>query len=193
LQREIVSVGTRDGEFGIDEHPRADTTRETLARLKPAFRPAGTVTAGNASGLNDGAALVLVASEAAMKRHGLTARARVVAATAVGCDPAMMGLGPVAAIRRLGEETGWRLEEVDAIEINEAFAVQVLGCARELGLDRRKLNQRGGGIALGHPIGCSGARIVVTLLHLMEDLNLRRGIASLCVGGGMGVAVAFER
>ena len=193
LQRETVGVRTSEGVFGTDEHPRADTTRETLARLKPAFRPAGTVTAGNASGLNDGAALVLVASEAAMKRHGLTARARVVAATAVGCDPAMMGLGPVAAIRRLCDETGWRLDEVNAVEINEAFAVQVLGCARELGLDQKKLNQRGGGIALGHPIGCSGARIVVTLLHLMEDLDLRRGIASLCVGGGMGVAVAIER
>jgi acetyl-CoA C-acetyltransferase len=104
-----------------------------------------------------------------------------------------MGLGPVAAIQQLCAETGWRLDEVDAVEVNEAFAVQVLGCARELSLDLKKLNQRGGGIALGHPIGCSGARIVVTLLHLMEDLDLHRGIAALCVGGGMGVAVALER
>lgn len=193
FQREITALPTRDGPVSVDEHPRADTTKERLAQLPPAFRPNGTVTAGNASGLNDGAALMLLASEAAVKRHGLAPRARIVAGTAVGCDPATMGLGPVAAIRRLLAETGWQLADVDAFEINEAFAVQVLGCARELTLDPAKLNQRGGGIALGHPIGCSGARIVVTLLHLMEDQNLRRGIASLCVGGGMGVAVAIER
>jgi acetyl-CoA C-acetyltransferase len=193
LQREIVPIRTRDGETATDEHPRADSTREKLAQLKPSFRANGTVTAGNASGLNDGAALVLVASEAALRRHSITARARIVAATAVGCAPATMGLGPVAAIQQLCAETGWRLDDVDAVEINEAFAVQVLGCARELALDLRKLNQRGGGIALGHPIGCSGARIVVTLLHLMDDLDLRRGIAALCVGGGMGVAIALER
>ena len=193
FQREIVSVNTLDGEIAADEHPRADTTRGKLALLKPAFRVDGTVTAGNASGLNDGAALVLVADEVGLRRHSLPARARIVAATAVGCDPAMMGLGPVAAIRQVCAETGWRLDEVDAVEINEAFAAQVLGCARELSLDVGKLNRRGGAIALGHPIGCSGARILVTLLHLMEDLNLRRGIASLCVGGGMGVAIALER
>ena len=193
LQREIVPIRTRDGAIATDEHPRADSTREKLAQLKPSFRANGTVTAGNASGLNDGAALVLVASEAALRRHSITARARIVAATAVGCAPATMGLGPVAAIQQLCAETGWRLDDVDAVEINEAFAVQVLGCARELALDLRKLNQRGGGIALGHPIGCSGARIVVTLLHLLDDLDLRRGIAALCVGGGMGVAIALER
>ena len=193
LQREIVAIRTREGEIATDEHPRADTTREKLAQLKSSFRANGTVTAGNASGLNDGAALVLVASEAALRRHSIAARARIVAATAVGCDPATMGLGPVAAIQQLCAETGWRLDEIDAVEINEAFAVQVLGCARALELDSKKLNQRGGGIALGHPIGCSGARIVVTLLHLMEDRDLRRGIAALCVGGGMGVAVALER
>lgn len=193
FQREIVAVKTREGSIAADEHPRADTTLEKLAQLKPAFRPTGTVTAGNASGINDGAALVLVANQAAVKLHGLQPRARIVAVTAVGCDPATMGLGPVAAIRRLCEETGWKLDEVGAIEINEAFAVQALGCARELGLDIAKLNQRGGGIALGHPIGCSGARVLVTLLHLMEDLGLKRGIASLCVGGGMGIAMAVER
>lgn len=193
LQREIVAIRTREGEIATDEHPRANTTREKLALLKPSFRAKGTVTAGNASGLNDGAALVLMASEAALMRHSIAARARIVAATAVGCDPATMGLGPVAAIQQLCAETGWRLDEVGAVEINEAFAVQVLGCARALELDSKKLNQRGGGIALGHPIGCSGARIVVTLLHLMEDLDLHRGIAALCVGGGMGVAVALER
>ncbi len=193
FRREIVAIKTREGEITNDEHPRADTTLEKLSQLKPAFRSTGTVTAGNASGINDGVALVLVANEAAVKQHSLQPRARIVASTAVGCDPATMGLGPVGAIRRLCEETGWKLEEVDAIEINEAFAVQALGCARELGLDLSKLNQRGGGIALGHPIGCSGARVLVTLLHLMEDLNLKRGIASLCVGGGMGIAMAIER
>jgi acetyl-CoA C-acetyltransferase len=193
FRREIVPIATPDGEIASDEHPRADATREKLALLKPAFRSHGTVTAGNASGINDGAALVLVANPTALARHQLTPRARLVAATAIGCDPALMGLGPVTAIRRLCSETGWKLAEVDAIELNEAFAVQVLGCVQELGLDLGKVNQRGGGIALGHPIGCTGARIVVSLLHLMEDLNLRRGIASLCVGGGMGVALAIER
>ena len=193
FQREIVPLKTREGDIVTDEHPRADTTLEKLAQLKPAFRPTGTVTAGNASGINDGAALVLVASEAAARQHFLQPRARLVAATAVGCDPATMGLGPVGAIRKLCEETGWKLDEVEAIEINEAFAAQTLGCAKQLRLDLARLNQRGGGIALGHPIGCSGARVLVTLLHLMEDLNLGRGIASLCVGGGMGIAMAIER
>jgi acetyl-CoA C-acetyltransferase len=135
----------------------------------------------------------LVANDEAVKRNGLQPRARLVAAAAVGCDPAMMGLGPVHAIRRLCEETGWTLDEIDAVEINEAFAVQALACAQELKLDFEKLNQRGGAIALGHPIGCSGARVLVTLLHILEDRKLRRGIAALCVGGGMGIAVAIER
>ncbi len=193
FQREIVPIGTREGSVTADEHPRADTTLEKLAQLKPAFRPTGTVTAGNASGVNDGAALVLVASQASVRQYSLPARARIVAATAVGCDPATMGLGPVGAIRKLCEEAGWKLGDVDAIEINEAFAAQVLGCARELRLDMAKLNQRGGGIALGHPIGCSGARVLVTLLHILEDLKLKRGIASLCAGGGMGIALGVER
>lgn len=193
FRREIVPLKTADGVVEADEHPRADTTLEKLAKLKPAFRPNGTVTAGNASGINDGAALGLVANEAAVKQHGLEPRARIIAATSVGCDPAMMGLGPVHAIRRLLEETGWKLNEVDAVEINEAFAAQALACAQELKLDFEKLNQRGGAIALGHPVGCSGARVLVTLLHILEDQKLRRGIAALCVGGGMGIAVAIER
>ena len=193
LQREIVNVKTPEGDIAADEHPRGDTTLEKLAKLKPAFRPNGTVTAGNASGINDGAALVLVASDAAVSQHGFTSRARIVGATAVGCDPALMGLGPIGAIRRLCEETGWNLADVDAIEINEAFAVQTLACAQELKIDHEKLNQRGGAIALGHPVGASGARVLVTLLHLMEDKGLKRGIASLCVGGGMGIAMAIER
>ena len=191
--REIVAVTGRDGAITQDEHPRADTTIETLAKLMPAFRKDGTVTAGNASGINDGAAMVLLASDDAVRAHGFTSRARIVASIAVGCDPAVMGLGPVAAIRKLCDITGWELGDVDAIEINEAFAAQVLGCVKELGADIEKLNQRGGAIALGHPIGASGARVLVTLLHLMEDKSLRRGIASLCIGGGMGIAMALER
>jgi acetyl-CoA C-acetyltransferase len=191
--REIAPVQAGDKFVDKDEHPRPDTTLEKLAALKPAFQSDGTVTAGNASGINDGAALLLVASGAAAARHDLKPRARIVAASAVGCDPALMGLGPIGAIRQLCAETGWRLDEADAVEINEAFAAQTLACARELNLDPGRLNRRGGAIALGHPIGCSGARVLVTLLHLMEDLHLARGIAALCVGGGMGVAMAIER
>ncbi len=188
LSREILPAG----ELTEDEHPRADTTVESLAKLKPAFRKDGTVTAGNASGINDGAALALLASEDAVSRHGLKPRARIIASAAVGCDPALMGLGPVGAIRKVCTQTGWSLDEIDAIEINEAFAVQALGCAKELNLDTTKLNPRGGAIALGHPIGASGARVLVTLLHHLEDHGLRRGIASLCIGGGMGIAMAVE-
>lgn len=189
LSREIIPIG----DVTEDEHPRADTTADSLAKLKPAFRKDGTVTAGNASGINDGAALVLLASEDAVSRHGLTPRARIIASAAVGCDPALMGLGPVDAIKKLCTLTGWNLNEVDAIEINEAFAVQALGCIKELNLDPTKLNPRGGAIALGHPLGASGARVLITLLHHMEDHHLRRGIASLCIGGGMGIALAIER
>jgi acetyl-CoA C-acetyltransferase len=189
LSREIISAG----DLTEDEHPRADATLESLAKLKPAFRKDGTVTAGNASGINDGAALTLLANEEAVSRHGLKPRARIIACAAVGCDPALMGLGPVAAIRKVCVQTGWSLDQVDAIEINEAFAVQTLGCVKELGLDTAKVNPRGGAIALGHPIGASGARVLVTLLHHLEDHGLSRGIASLCIGGGMGIAMAIER
>lgn len=189
LSREIIPAG----DLTEDEHPRADTTVESLAKLKPAFRKDGTVTAGNASGINDGAALVLVAGEDAVSRHGLKPRARIIATAAVGCDPAVMGLGPVGAIRKVCAQTGWNLGEVDVIEINEAFAAQTIGCVKELGLDTAKLNPRGGAIALGHPIGASGARVLITLLHHLEDHDLKRGIASLCIGGGMGIAMAVER
>ena len=189
LSREIIPAG----DLTEDEHPRADTTVESLAKLKPAFRKDGTVTAGNASGINDGAAFALLASEDAVSRHGLKPRARIIASAAVGCDPALMGLGPVGAIRKVCSQTGWNLDEVDAIEINEAFAAQVLGCNRALNIETVKLNPRGGAIALGHPIGASGARVLVTLLHHREDHGLRRGIASLCIGGGMGIALAIER
>ncbi len=188
LNREIIPAG----DLTEDEHPRADTSVESLSKLKPAFRKDGTVTAGNASGINDGAALALLASEEAVSRHGLKPRARIIASAAVGCDPALMGLGPVGAIRKVCAQTGWNLDEIDAFEINEAFAVQALGCVKELGLDTAQLNPRGGAIALGHPIGASGARVLVTLLHHLEDHGLRRGIASLCIGGGMGITMAVE-
>jgi acetyl-CoA C-acetyltransferase len=191
--REVVAIPTREGLIGVDEHPRPETTEEALAKLKPAFRPEGSVTAGNASGINDGAAMVLLAGEEAVARFGLESRARVVASAVVGCDPGLMGLGPVEAIRGVCGRAGWALDEVEAIEINEAFAVQTLGCAHLLRIDPERLNRRGGAIALGHPIGASGARVLTTLLHLMEDEGLHRGIASLCIGGGMGIAMALER
>ena len=193
FKREIVAMTTGQGRCERDEHPRSGITLEKLATLKPAFREKGTVTAGNSSGINDGAALVLLASAEAMKRHALSSRARVVGAQSIGCDPSMMGLGPVAAVQALCDELSWNLSEVPAVEINEAFAAQALACIRELGLRENQVNLRGGAIALGHPIGCSGARILVTLLHLLEDRGWQRGIASLCVGGGMGIALAVER
>lgn len=193
LTREIVPVQGTEGALIADEAPRPDTSADKLARLQPVFRRDGTVTAGNASSLADGAALMLLANDESRVRHGLTPRARIVGAVEVGCDPATMGLGPVAAIRRLLEETGWARDSVDHFEINEAFSAQVIGCARQLDLDASRLNVRGGAIALGHPLGASGARVLVTLLHTLEDRGARRGIAALCVGGGMGVAVAIER
>lgn len=193
FRRELICITTKDGTVTDDEHPRADATTEKLAQLKPAFRKDGSVTAGNSSGINDGAAMLLLAGDTAVRQSSLHSRARIVGSTAVGCDPAMMGLGPVHAIRKLVAEIGWTLAEVDAVEINEAFAVQALACISELKLRSDQVNQRGGAIALGHPIGASGARVLVTLLHIMEDKNLTRGIASLCIGGGMGIAMAVER
>lgn len=193
FQREIVSLQSKAAEILEDEHPRADTTAEGLAKLKPAFRSQGSVTAGNASGINDGASMVLLASDDALEKYSLTSKARLVATHSVGCDPGTMGLGPVEAIRGVCKKAGWSLEEVEAFEINEAFAAQTLGCAKLLGLDLDRLNQRGGAIALGHPIGASGARVLTTLLHLMEDKGYRKGVASLCIGGGMGIAAAIER
>jgi acetyl-CoA acetyltransferase family protein len=187
--REIVPVG----EVEADEHPRPNTTLEKLQSLAPAFDKEGTITAGNASGINDGAATVLLTNDTALAGHGLESRARIIGATALGCDPARFGLGPVGAVQLLCEQAGWDLAGVDAVEINEAFAVQTLACARVLGLSDAQLNPRGGAIALGHPIGASGARILVTLLHHLEDTNTKRGIATLCVGGGMGIAMAIER
>ncbi len=193
FESEIVPIKVREGLIERDEHIRPDTTAEKLAALKPAFRKDGSVTAGNSSGLNDGAAVLFLASGAAVAKHGWIALARITGSTICGCDPAMMGLGPVEAVKRLLREIGWTVAEVDTFELNEAFAAQALGCIRQLGLDPEKVNPRGGAIALGHPIGCSGARVLTSLLHGLQARNLRRGIATLCIGGGMGIALAVER
>jgi acetyl-CoA C-acetyltransferase len=191
-----VSIPRKKGDPVVvetDEFPRPGTTAATLARLQPAFKADGTVTAGNASGLNDGAACVLVASAEAVRAHGLSPMARVVSYASAGTDPAVMGIGPVQAVREALSRASWELAGVDLIEANEAFAAQSLAVARELGLDMARLNVNGGAIALGHPIGASGCRILVTLLHEMRRRGSRRGLATLCIGGGMGIAMCVER
>jgi acetyl-CoA C-acetyltransferase len=179
--------------FDTDEFPRHGTTIEALAKLKPAFRPDGTVTPGNASGINDGAAAVLVASARVARELGLQPLATIVAYSNAGVDPAYMGIGPVPATRRCLDKAGWRVNDLDLIEANEAFAAVSLAVGRELGFDERKVNVNGGAIALGHPIGASGARILTTLLHEMRKRAARKGLATLCIGGGQGVALAVER
>lgn len=197
FDREIVpvEVPTRKGTVIVkeDEAPRADTSLEALQKLKPSFTSQGTVTAGNASGLNDGAAAVMLASESAVKQYGLQPLAEWQAATLVGIDPAYMGLGPAYAIEKLFKDNGISRDDIDLYEINEAFASQSVACLRRLKLDEQRVNPRGGALALGHPVGCSGARILVTLIHEMQDLDARTGIASLCIGGGMGVACLIEK
>ncbi len=176
-----------------DEHPRDGVTASAMAKLEPVFKEGGTVHPGNASGITDGAAALVVASEEGVKRLGVPPLARIEAHVTVGVDPAIMGIGPVPATRRLLEATGGPIDRFDRIELNEAFAAQVLACDRELKLPRERLNVLGGAIALGHPIGCTGARVVVTLLHEMRREKLRRGLATLCVSGGLGIAMSFER
>ncbi len=177
----------------IDEHPRAETTVEKLTALKPAFSPSGTVTAGNASGINDGAAMLIVAEREFARQRGWPVLARLAGATTQGCDPARMGLGPIHAIRKLCDNHGWNINKFDAVEINEAFAVQTLACQRELDLNPNRLNVNGGAIAVGHPIGASGARLAVHLAHRISSGAIEQGLAALCVGGGMGIAAAFTR
>jgi acetyl-CoA C-acetyltransferase len=179
--------------FDTDEFPRPGTTVEALAKLKPAFRPDGTVTAGNASGINDGAAAVLVMSASAAERYGLKPMARISGFGKAGVEPAIMGIGPVQATRRCLDRVGWNIDDLDLIEANEAFAAQGIAVSRELGWDTEKLNVNGGAIALGHPIGASGARILVTLLHEMVRRDVHKGLATLCIGGGQGIAIAVER
>jgi acetyl-CoA C-acetyltransferase len=178
--------------FSRDEHPFPDTTMEKLGKLAPVFSKTGTVTAGNSSGITDGAAAVVVASEHFVKQNNLKPLARIAAVASAGVDPRTMGIGPVPALRKLEDKHNLRLHDFGLIELNEAFAAQVIACDRELNFNRDKLNVNGGAIAIGHPIGCTGTRIVVTLLHEMLKRNTRRGVATLCVSGGLGMALALE-
>ncbi len=175
-----------------DEHIRLGSTLEAMAKLPPVFSKSGTVTAGNSSGITDGAAATVLVSGRKAKQWGLKPLARIVDYTSVGVDPSIMGIAPVPAVRKLLQKLDWKLDAFDLIELNEAFAAQVLACDRELGFDREKLNVHGGAIALGHPIGCTGTRIVVTLLHAMRRRGAQRGLATLCVSGGLGMALALE-
>nr|WP_321460337.1 acetyl-CoA C-acetyltransferase [uncultured Cohaesibacter sp.] len=190
-----VSVHTRKGEVIVekDEFIRPETTIDTLGKLRPAFKKDGSVTAGNASGINDGAAAVLMMTGEEAEKRGIKPMARVVAWATAGVDPAIMGTGPIAASRKALNKAGWKPEDLDLIEANEAFAAQAAAVNDEMGWDREKVNVNGGAIALGHPIGASGARIFVTLLHEMERRDAKKGLATLCIGGGMGIAVCVER
>jgi len=190
-----VRVAGRKGEVVIDkdEHPRFDADLGSMARLQPVFRKQGTVHAGNSSGVTDGASSMLVASGAAVARHGLKPMARIVGYAQAGVDPRVMGLGPVPATKKLLEEASMSLDELDLIELNEAFAAQVIACDRELHLDPAKLNVHGGAISLGHPIGATGARITTTLLHALQTREKRYGLATLCISGGMGLSMLVER
>jgi len=190
---EILPVETAAGTVSADEGPRADTTLERLAKLRTVFRSDGIVTAGSSSPLSDGAAAIVVASEDAVRRHGLTPRARIVTAAAAGVPPHIMGIGPVPATEKALHRSGWTVGDLDAVEINEAFAAQSIACVRRLGLDEDVVNADGGAIALGHPLGASGARLTVTLLGRMEREGARRGLATLCVGVGQGLAMLIER
>ena len=197
FQNEIVPIKlqSKKGEetFAQDEHPFLGATLEKMAKLAPVFSKTGTVTAGNSSGITDGAAAMILASESFVKKHGLKPLARVIGVTSAGVDPRTMGIGPVPALAKLEKKHGLKLRDFDLVELNEAFAAQVIACDRELHMDPEKLNVNGGSIALGHPIGCTGTRIAVTLLHEMHKRQADRGVATLCVSGGQGMALALER
>jgi acetyl-CoA acetyltransferase family protein len=190
--RDLVEVTVDGAVMAADEVPRPDTSAEALAELRPAFRPNGIVTAGTASPLSDGAGAIVVASESAVERHGLTPRARIIAAASAGVPPHIMGLGPVPSTERVLERAGWRIEDLEAVEMNEAFATQVIASVRQLRLDPEIVNTEGGAIALGHPLGATGIRLVLTLLGRFEREGKRRGLATLCVGVGQGTAALFE-
>lgn len=188
-----VQVGKKEtATFCVDEHPR-NTSLEKMAALKPAFEAKGTVTAGNSSGINDGAAMLLLAGEKIVREQKLLPMARIVSMAVAGVDPAIMGMGPVEAVKKALQRAGLTLHDIGLVELNEAFAAQAIACINELGLDRERVNVNGGAIALGHPLGCSGARISVTLLHEMRRRRVRFGLATLCVGVGQGAAMIFER
>jgi acetyl-CoA C-acetyltransferase len=191
-----VLIPQRKGDplvFDTDEYPKHGTTAEKLAALKPAFDKAGTVTAGNASGINDGAAAVVMMSAKKAESLGLKPLARIAAYSSAGVDPKIMGMGPVPASKLVLSKAGWTKDSPDLMEINEAFAAQAIAVNKEMGWDTARINVNGGAIAIGHPIGASGCRILVTLLHEMQRRDAKKGLASLCIGGGMGVALAVER
>jgi acetyl-CoA C-acetyltransferase len=190
-----ITLVTRKGDeiFDTDEYPRAGTTVETLGKLRPAFSKDGTVTAGNASGINDGAAAVVLMSDAEAAKRGVKPLAVIRSWAQVGVDPALMGSGPIPATKLALQKAGWTLADLDLIEANEAFAAQACAVGKDLGFDPAKLNVNGGAIALGHPIGASGTRILVTLLHEMQKRDAKKGLATLCIGGGMGIAICVER
>ena len=190
-----VTVKTRKGDVVVDtdEHPKPGTTAETLAKLRGAFAKDGTVTAGNASGLNDGASMTLLMSAAEAQRRGLTPLARIASWATAGVDPAVMGTGPIPASRKALEKAGWGIDDLDLVEANEAFAAQACAVNKDMGWDPAKVNVNGGAIALGHPIGASGNRVLVTLLHEMGKRDAKKGLATLCIGGGMGIALCVER
>jgi 3-oxoadipyl-CoA thiolase len=190
-----VHVGQGKNSYDVtqDEPPRPDTTMETLAKLKPAFKPNGTVTAGNSSPLNDGAAALLICSEDAAQRYGWQPLARVVTSATFGVDPSVMGIGPIGATRKALDKAQLTVSDLDLVELNEAFAAQSVACVKELGIDPAIVNVNGGAIALGHPLGCSGARIATTLLHELKRRNARYGLATMCIGMGQGISTIFER
>ncbi len=190
-----VPLKNRKGQtefFTTDEHPRRGLTKEALASLKPMFKKDGTVTAGNASGLNDGAAAMVIMSAEKAAQMGKKPMARIAANAIAGCEPHLMGFGPVPAVQKLLKKTGMKLDDIDIFEVNEAFAAQYLACEKALGLDRSKVNLNGSGIALGHPVGCTGSRMIISMINEMKRRSLKYGIATLCVGGGMGAAVLIE-
>ena len=186
-------IESKADDFKMDEGPRTDTSMEALANLKPAFRMGGTVTAGNSSQMSDGAAALVIASEDAASKLGAEPMGRLIAFATAGVEPERFGVGPVPAIRKALKQAGLTLDQIDLIELNEAFAVQVLACLKELPIDPERLNVNGGAIALGHPLGCTGAKLTTTLLYEMKRRNARYGMVTMCVGGGMGAAGIFER
>ena len=189
----ILKSKKKINKFEIDEHPRAGMTMERLTKLKPTFKKNGTVTPGNASGINDGAAAVVLMSEKEANRRNLKALAKIVSWATCGVDPSLMGSGPIPASKKALEKAGWKISDLDLIESNEAFAAQSLAVIKDLGIPKEKVNVNGGAIALGHPIGASGTRVLVTLLHEMNKRNSKKGLATLCIGGGMGIAMCVER
>ena len=194
FKNEIVPITTKDKVFfEIDEHSRSNMTLERLQKLKPSFKSNGTVTAGNASGINDGAAAVILMEESEAKKRNLKPLVKIVSWATCGVDPSLMGSGPIPASKKALKKAGWKVDDLDLVESNEAFAAQSLAVIKDLGLPKEKVNVNGGAIALGHPIGASGARILVTLIHEMQKREVKKGLATLCIGGGMGIAMCVER